>query len=157
MDETWVPFISQVWAWLLSGLRNNRSLLPSPSTSAAPRSCHAAPGLPGETALMMLVPFISQIPTSPPLFCHRMSDLPSPLRSPVPTRRHDAGGAGRLATPITDDPFISRMPTVPSALSQERSVLPTPLKSAASATLPDTGAYTSAPGHVPITPSPFKS
>src|SRR5258707_3444587 len=129
MDETWVPFISQVWAWLLSGLRNNRSLLPSPSTSAAPRSCHAAPGLPGETALVMLVPFISQIPTSPPLFCHRMSDLPSPLTSPVPTRRHDEGGAGRAAAPMMEEPFISRIVSVSSALSHKTSGLPSPLKS----------------------------
>src|ERR1700688_3224105 len=106
MDMTWVPFISQVSDWLVLGLSNNRSLLPSPLTSAAPWSCQAAPGFPTETALRMLVPFISHTDTSPLLFCHRMSDLPSPLTSPVPTRRHDGGGAGRADVPMTDDPFI---------------------------------------------------
>src|SRR4051812_47554232 len=98
----------------------------------------------------MLVPFICQIPTSPPVFCHRMSDLPSPSTSPVPTRRHDAGGAGRLAALMMEDPFIARIVSVSSALSHNTSVLPSPLKSPVSIALPEPpeGA------EVPTTPLP---
>ena len=76
------------------GFMNNRSSLPSPLTSLAPWSCHAAPGLPGATALAMLVRFISQILTSPPLFCHRISDLTSPVRPDAITREAPAGWRG---------------------------------------------------------------
>src|SRR5262249_47461199 len=105
-DVTCVPFMSQIWTWLLAGFSNHRSLLPSPLTSPTALSRKPGPGFPGATALRTLVPFISQTETSPFEFCHSRSDLLSPLKSPVPAKRHDIGGIGWGGPPEVEGPVL---------------------------------------------------
>jgi hypothetical protein len=43
------------------------------------QTCQVGPGLPVVASVIILVSFISEITTSPLLFCHRISERPSLL------------------------------------------------------------------------------
>src|SRR5208282_4516686 len=81
----------------------------------------------------IVVPFISQIATSPDVSCQRMSVLPSPLKSPVPTiDQPDAVGTVPTYEVVGFKivvPFISQIATSPDVSCQRMSALPSPLKS----------------------------
>src|SRR6202035_1255225 len=77
------------------------------------QTCQLGPGLPRLPPPITVVPFISQIATSPLLFCHNTSDFPSPLKSPVATACQLGPGLPRLPPPITVVPFISQIATSP--------------------------------------------
>src|SRR5450631_2175456 len=91
--NTLVPFISQITTLPLVS-RQRMSLLPSPLKSPVPTMDQTVGTFPtneGPPGFKTLVPFISQITTSPPVSLHRMSLLPSPLKSPVPTMDQTVG------------------------------------------------------------------
>src|SRR5208282_3413042 len=78
-----------------------------------------------------VVPFISQIVTSPDVSCQRMSLMPSPLKSPVPTIDQ---AVDTVATYVAVGfkivvPFISQIATSPAVSRHRMSLLPSPLKS----------------------------
>src|ERR1700738_504488 len=58
--------------------------------------CQLGPGLPRLPPPITLVPFSSQITTSPVSFCHKMSEKPSPLKSPDPFGCQLGSGLPRL-------------------------------------------------------------
>src|SRR5208282_1328748 len=74
----------------------------------------------------IVVPFISQIATSPDVSCQRMSVMPVPLKSPVPTIVQPEA-VGTVATYEvvgfkTVVPFISQIATSPDVSRQRMSV-----------------------------------
>src|SRR5262249_21738331 len=86
---------------------------------------------PGEPPPITVVPFNSQISTSPVNWLiQRMSVLPSPLKSPVCEANQAVGAEPGEPPPITLAPFISRPTTSPSILLyQKLSAVPSPLTS----------------------------
>src|SRR5208282_2277442 len=80
----------------------------------------------------IVVPFISQIATSPDVSRQRMSVSPSPLKSPVPTIVQvldDTVPTYEVVGFKIEVPFISQIATSPDVSCQSRSALPSPLKS----------------------------
>src|SRR5208282_4048016 len=128
-----VPFISQI-ATSPAVSRQRMSVLPSPLKSPVPTIVQVL----GDTVptyevvgFKIVVPFISQIATSPDVSRHRMSPMPSPLKSPVPTIDQ---AVGTVATYVAvgfkiEVPFISQIATSPDVSCQSKSALPSPLKS----------------------------
>src|ERR1700719_1427572 len=92
-------------------------------------TCQDGGGAGNATALIIDVPFISQMAGVPSLFCHRMSPLPSPLKFPDPTICQDDGGPESVAMLVTFVPFISQIWGVPLMFWNIRSDLPSSLKS----------------------------
>src|SRR5450631_3846628 len=111
------------------------SLLPSPLKSPVPtmdQTVGAFPTNEGSPGFKTLVPFISQITTSPLVSRHRMSLLPSPLKSPIPTMDQTVGAFPTNEGPPgfkTLVPCISQLTTSPLVSRQRMSLLPSPLKS----------------------------
>src|SRR5262245_18786885 len=88
-------------------------------------------------------PFISQMPTSPALLRHRMSDLWSRLKLPGSTRDQLVGACAAAATRpvlLVFVPFISQAPTSPPSWRQRMSDLRSPLKSPVAAICQSFGA-----------------
>src|SRR5947209_1972012 len=102
---------------------------PSPLKSPVPTAYQLTPGLPRLPPPIRLVPFISQMATSPVAFCHRTSARLSPLKSPVPIVCQLGPGLPRLPPPITLVPFNSQIAISPLLLCHRKSDLPSALKS----------------------------
>src|SRR5208282_1553902 len=128
-----VPFISQI-ATSPAVSRQRMSVLPSPLKSPVPTIVQVL----GDTVptyevvgFKIVVPFISQIATSPDVSRHRMSPMPVPLKSPVPTIDQ---AVDTVATYVAVGfrivvPFISQIATSPLVSRQAMSLMPSSLKS----------------------------
>src|SRR5208283_1608773 len=110
------------------------SVLPSPLKSPVPTIDQAVDTVATYVAVgfKIVVPFISQIATSPDVSRQRMSVLPSPLKSPVPTIVQVLGDTVPTYEVVglkIEVPFISQIATSPDVSCQRMSALPSPLKS----------------------------
>src|SRR5208282_542381 len=120
-----VPFISQI-ATSPDVSRQRMSVSPSPLKSPVPTIVQVL----GDTVptyevvgFKIVVPFISQIATSPAVSRHRMSLLPSPLKSPVPTidQAGDTVATYEVVGFKIVVPFISQIATSPAVSRQSKS------------------------------------
>src|SRR5208282_2758159 len=129
-----VPFISQI-ATSPDVSRQRMSLLPSPLKSPVPTIDQML----GDTVatyevvgFKIVVPFISQIATSPDVSCQRMSVLPSPLKSRCPMIDQVLGDTVATYEVVgfkIEVPFISQIATSPLVSRQAMSLMPSSLKS----------------------------
>src|SRR5208282_198177 len=122
-----VPFISQI-ATSPAVSRQRMSVLPSPLKSPVPTIVQVL----GDTVLTyevvgfkIVVPFISQIATSPDVSRHSMSPMPSPLKSRCPTIDQVLGDTVATYEVVgfkIVDPFISQIATSPLVSRQAMSL-----------------------------------
>src|SRR5215470_14359134 len=123
--KTVVPFISHIATSPVVVFRQRMSLLPSPLKSPVSTMDQVVATFPTPAALKFktVVPYISQIATSPVLASRqRMSVEPLPSKSPVPTMTQLSGTTPILALAATPRPNTCQTTSAPVLLSRQNTL-----------------------------------